>query len=151
MIQAEVTTELVAPIETVWKAMLDFAAYRNWNPFIVDVIAPSRPLEVGDDFTLHVAWAEGKKITSGERATRIEAPKEGSAVLAYRFTGWMHALHFVRAERIQSLEQKPGGPTVYTSRETFTGFGARYVPLAQVQEGFERHAQALKRYVESAH
>ena len=152
MFEAHTAIEISAPIAAVWPAMLDFSAYKNWNPFVVDVVGPARPLQVGDDFLLHVAWADGKRITSGERATRIEPPhaQDGAqrADLGYRFTGWLHALNLIRANRLQSLEQKAGGPTVYTSREVMTGLIAKYAPLALVQEGFERHARALKHYAE---
>ena len=152
MIEARTSIEINAPIAEVWRVMLDLPAYRDWNPFIVDAVGAGRTLKVGDEFKLHVVWSDGKKVTSGEHVTRVDAPHEvdgaSRAVLGYRFDGFLHALNLVRALRLQSLEQKPGGPTHYTSVENMTGMIARYVPIALVQDGFERHARALKQYVE---
>ena len=44
----------------------------------------------------------------------------------------------------QTLEERAGGVTLYRSDETFRGLLASSVPLADVQDGFERHARALK-------
>ena len=151
-IHAITTLELNAPIDRVWQVMTELGSYKEWNPFVVDVVGPTRPLQIGDPLTLSVVWADGGKLQSGEKVTQVEPPHDEAglrrAVLAYCFTGWIPALNLVRSTRVQSLEQKAGGPTVYTSLEEFRGFAAAYVPLQKVQDGFDRHARALKLRVE---
>lgn len=150
--RAEVERAIDAPIARVWSALVDVRAYREWNPFIVDVDAPARPLTVGDDITLHVRWADGGGVRSPEHVVRLEPPEEVDGVwratLAYRFSGWIPRLGLVRATRVQTLTQTPPGPTVYHSEERFHGLAARWVPLGRVRDGFERQADAMKRRAE---
>lgn len=153
MIRAESSITIDAPIERVWAAMVDAPGYGAWNPFIVRVDAPRPTLAVGDDIVLHVRWEDGGAFASPERVVQVDAPAaQGDvtrAALAYRFTGWIARLGLVRATRVQTLEQPPGGPTRYHTEETFRGALARFVPLARVRAGFARHAEALKVRAES--
>jgi hypothetical protein len=151
---AEATIEINAPIDVVWRVVNDFPAYANWNPFVVKAQCSAVAPQVGDAMQLRVRWKDGAEVTSKERFTLIAPPaltQQGTtrAQLVYRFDGPMHWLGLVRASRTQSLEQAAGGLTVYTSTEVFSGLFAAGVPLALVQDGFERHAQALKRHAES--
>ena len=50
----------------------------------------------------------------------------------------------VRAERLQELEALGPASTRYATSEFFTGALAAFIPLAKVQEGFERQTAALK-------
>lgn len=151
--RAEVERAIDAPIDRVWSVLVDVRAYRDWNPFIVDVDAPARPLAVGDDLTLHVKWATGGGFSSPERVVQLDPPREVDGVwraaLAYRFSGWIPRLRLVRATRVQTLTQSAAGPTVYHSEEAFHGLAARWVPLARVKDGFERQAAAMKRHAEA--
>jgi hypothetical protein len=71
------------------------------------------------------------------------------AHLEYRALGPLHALYLVRGARPQQLEQLAGGRTRYRTHERLYGLLAWAVPMRQVQDGFERHAQALRRRCES--
>jgi hypothetical protein len=143
-----------APIEEVFRVMLDLSRYHEWNPFIVSVKgAPAAP-KVGDAVRLRVRWSNGGGATSGERITRVEPPAQAAdsslrAAFEYVFTGPLDALGLVRATRVQTLDQQPGGPTIYRTTETFHGLLVLFVPLRYVQDGFERHARALKARAES--
>ena len=146
------SVDIDAPIERVWAVMLDTEAYGEWNPFVVRA-ACATPPKVGDPITLHVKWANGGGTTSPERITGIEPPhdEEGvrRATLAYVFEGWPARLGLVRGTRYQRLSQVPGGPTCYETVEEFSG---PLVPLAgpkRVEDGFRRHAEALKKRCES--
>ena len=66
------------------------------------------------------------------------------ATLAYVYEGLPAKLGLVRGTRHQRLSQAPGGPTRYETVEEFSG---PLVPLAgpkRVEDGFRRHAEALK-------
>lgn len=150
---AECAIEIAAPIEQVWRVMVDFARYPEWNPFIVRVDS-SGAVGVGSALGLHVKWADGGGASSGEIVTRFEAPAPGPggglvAALEYRFTGWMASIGMVRALRLQALTAEGPGATRYHTREAFGGWLAVGVPLAKVQRGFDLHAEALKRRAES--
>ena len=144
--------EIDAPIERVWAVMLDTESYGEWNPFVVRAECPT-PAKVGDRIVLHVRWANGRGTTSPERITVIEPP-EGHGVrratLAYVYEGLPARLGLVRGTRYQRLSQHPGGPTRYETVEEFSG---PLVPLAgprRVEDGFRRHAEALKQRCEAS-
>jgi hypothetical protein len=145
---AEATAQIDAPIEVVWRVMTDLAAYPEWNPFVVSIDAKEAP-RLGSRMKLHVRWSDGGTATSDEEVTQLDQPSGGRATFAYRFTGPLDALGLVKAVRVQALEQSAGGPTIYTTREEFGGLLTRFLPLAKVQDGFERHARALKARAES--
>lgn len=143
--------DIDAPLDTVWQVMTDVDRYPDWNPFVVRVEGV-RPLAVGTPIKLHVEFAGGKQVVSPERITALEPPSDDGATrraaMAYVFEGWPARLALVRGTRWQRLSQRPGGPTRYETVELFSG---PLVPLAgpaRVEEGFTRHAEALKRRAE---
>ena len=107
-----------------------------------------QPPKVGDPIKLHVRWANGRGTTSPERITEIDPPHDDGdvrrATLAYVYEGLPSKLGLVRGTRYQRLSQPDGGPTTYETVEEFSG---PLVPLAgpkRVEDGFRRHAEALK-------
>lgn len=149
----EASAEIDAPLDTVWRVMLDTAAYPEWNPFVVRAQCPSPP-RPGDPIVLHVRWANGGGTRSPERVTAVDGPETGPdgvrrALLTYVYEGWPARLGLVRGTRHQRLEQRPGGPTTYSTVEEFSGPLVRLAGPARVAEGFGRHAAALKARAES--
>lgn len=140
-----------APIDVVWQVMLDTDAYGEWNPFIVRVDRlAGRPPEVGDDLRLHVRWKGGGKVTTVERITALDPPRDGRALLEYDFLGPFATLRMVRGRRQQELTAE-GERTRYATGERLHGWAAWAAPIGRVQDGFERHAQALRTRAEERH
>lgn len=150
---AQSRVEIHAPIELVWKVMLDVEAYGEWNPFVVRVDAAPGVMQVGSPFLLHVRWPKGGGASSSEVVTRLDPPAPQGALSRgaweYQFTGWMDRLGLVRAIRVQHLEQSAGGPTTWFSREEFRGALTAFLPMKKIQAGFEAHGAALKQRAES--
>lgn len=144
MIQAKSSIEISAPIEKVWNTLINLDAYGTWNPFVVKVDGASPP-KVGDRLVLHVKWPDGSGMKIGQLVTRVDAPGD-TAVLAWRFQGFMPSLNMVRAERFQTLTKLDDNTTRYESVETFTGLLARFVPMKRVVTRFEDNAKALARH-----
>ena len=145
--RAEVVID--APADDVWRVMLDTDSYGEWNPFVVRVDRlAARPPEVGDDLRLHVRWAGGGKVTTVERITALDPPTSGAGLLEYDFLGPLAALRLVRGRRRQELTALPDGRTRYVTSETLHGLLSALAPIRKVQDGFERHAHALKARVE---
>lgn len=143
---AKATTLIDAPIEVVWRVMLDFAFYRAWNPFIVGIDWHGGQARVGDDITLHVQFKGARKVVaSHERITRLEP----HALLEYQFRGPLHHTGLVRGRRLQHLHVEAETRVRYSTEEKFFGLLARSVPIRLVQDGFERHARALKARAEA--
>lgn len=163
---AQADIQINSSIAIIWAILLDVAAYKDWNPFIVDVtdLHPPGQIAVGTEFTLHVQFSDGTSTTSMEKVVELTAPSTGGegncncskAVLAYKYSGLVASLGVVSATRYQWLEQDVGngggisGPTNYRTKEAYTGLGAVLVPRAQVEDGFKRMAVALKKRAESS-
>ncbi len=154
MASARAEIEIAAPIDVVWATMIDTAAYPAWNPFIVEVGRPDgddRPLRLGDRVVLHVRWHDGGKARATERVTALDPPGAGgTALLEYEYGGPIAALGLVRGRRQQQLTALADGATRYTTHENLRGIASRFAPIAKVQDGFERHAAALKAAAEAA-
>lgn len=142
-----------APIDLVWSVMLDTDRYGEWNPFIVRIDRPlGRPLQVGDPLVLHVRWLTGGKVTSNEHVHALDGPTDGRrALLEYHYTGPLGRLGLIRGRRIQELSRIDEGVTAYNTRERLRGALAWAAPLGRVQDGFDRHARALKERAEQLH
>jgi hypothetical protein len=143
-----------APIQQVWQVMLDLDGYPKWNPFTprIDCKGPPR---VGAPIRLHVRWADGKQVVSPERIVRLEPPApdaEGRlrAVYGYNFGTLLATLNLIRSERLQILEAVDAGTTRYHTTIRLTGGLSSRVPIAKIQDGFDRQAAALKTYCERA-
>jgi hypothetical protein len=146
---ADFKIDIAAPIDAVWAVMIDAARYGEWNPFVVGLRARDGALRVGGLVELTVRWPSGGGTRTVEEVTRLEAPAAGAdgvmrATMEYAYTGILPRLNLVRGSRRQSLEQAPGGPTVYRSHEAFQGLLKGFVPLAKVRAGFEAHGRALQ-------
>jgi hypothetical protein len=140
--------EIDAPLDRVWAVMLDTASYAEWNPFVVAAECPDPP-HVGDPILLHVRWADGKGTTSPERISVVDPPHDVDGVrratLAYVYEGLPARLGLVRGIRYQRLSRTEGaGPTTYETVEEFSGPLVRLAGLQRVEDGFRRHAEALK-------
>jgi hypothetical protein len=152
---AAAATVIEAPIELVWSVMLDTERYPEWNPFIVRIDRPAdEPAGVGDTIVLHVHWHTGGSVHSVERIRTQEGPEEHSgrrALLVYSYAGPFHTVRLVRGQRIQELSRIDDGVTAYNTRERLRGALAWAAPLGRVQDGFDRHANALKDRAEQLH
>ena len=149
---ADASAIVDAPADVVWAVMLDLDAYPRWNPFVVRVDGQAgRSAAVGDELVLHVRWASGRGVTTHERITRLDPPAGGRAVLEYDFGGPLAALGLVRGRRLQEVEAAGAGTTHYRTAERLHGLLAFAAPIGRVQEGFERHAVALKARAEAVH
>lgn len=151
---AQTEIEIQAPIAVVWSVMIDLQRYRDWNSFIIDVRHLPDRLELGVRFQLWVRWANGSQANAWETLTELAAPapRDGStrsAGLAYRYSSWLAQIGLVQATREQRLTQADGQPTLYRTHEVFRGLLAKYIALADVQDGFRRQALALKARAEA--
>ena len=145
------SVEIDAPIEQVWAVMLDTASYGEWNPFVERAECASPP-KVGEPIVLHVRWANGRTTTSPERISVIDPPHDEDGVrratLAYVYEGLPSKLGLVKGVRYQRLSQEQDGPTRYDTVEEFSGPLVRLAGPKRVEDGFRRHAEALKQRCE---
>lgn len=131
-----------APLEHVWRVLVDFEAYSEWNPFTPGV---STDRVVGGPVTLRVALG-GMNLTMHERLTRWD---EGRAVAWGLRWGKGRILD---CDRVQALERVDERTTRYRCHEAFDGLLAPLVHLlyrGPMQTGFDAAADALTRRAEA--
>jgi hypothetical protein len=152
---ARASEVIEAPIELVWQVMLDTERYPEWNPFIVRVGLPAkRPPQVGDRLVLHVRWHTGGRARASEQVTELRSPSDGdgrTARLEYAYGGVVGGAGLIRCHRLQELARLDDAVTSYSTLERLHGPLAFAAPLGRVQDGFERHARALKARAEALH
>ena len=137
--------DIDAPIDVVWSVMADVDRYGEWNPFVtgIDVVGGG-PAVAGVDVVLHVRSRRGIAGRTTERLTRFEP-----YVLEVEFLGPIARLGMIQGRRSQTLVPVDAACTRYRSEERFGGWGTLLLPLGTVQDGFERHAAALKARAEA--
>jgi hypothetical protein len=144
------SVDIDAPLEEVWAVMLDTASYGEWNPFVFR--ADCARAEVGAPIVLHVRWANGRTARSRERVSAVEPPRDEDGVrrarLSYDYEGLPARLGLVRGTRHQRLSQARTGPTRYETVEEFSGPLVALAGPHRVEEGFRRHAEALRGHCE---
>lgn len=150
---AETDILIHAPIEKVWQVVTDVNNYPEWNPFVVRAETNGSTVARKTNMKFYIVWGNGHTENSNEVVADAKAPhKDAEGVLrahwSYRFNGWLHYFGLVRAIRYQWLHETEPGKTVYRTREEFKGLLKNFVPLALVQDGFERQAKALKNFTE---
>ncbi len=114
------TTEvhIAATPERVWEVLADLAAYRAWNPFIVEADGTT---EVGDRLTLRMQPVGGKAMTL--RPTVVEV-RPGRVL---RWAGRLGLPRILDAEHEFLLEPGAAGGTRLVQRETFRGLLVPFV------------------------
>jgi hypothetical protein len=139
----ETSVAIAAPAPRVWEVLADFAAYQEWNPFLVSVEGSP---EVGGRLRVRFAGADGRRFTIRPRVLVVDPPRRlewrGVAGLPGVFDGH-HRFRIVAIDSTHCrLEQA----------ESFTGF---MVPIVwrfiggETRSGFEAMNAALRHRAES--
>lgn len=153
-IQASAECEINAPIEKVWELMVGIGNYQLWNPFVVRVESNQSKPAVGVmmDFTVRFPGDEST-TRSKELVTRFSPPQTKDGVITatweYDYASLPSKIGMIKATRIQQITQKEGEPTRYFSQEKFSGWGVSFVPIDNVQAGFDAQTEALKKAAET--
>ena len=134
-----VTVEIGAPAEHVWRVLVDYPRYPEWNPYTIRV---ETTLAIGDPIDLHLPNADGSPGTfvNREYLRVVDAPTH----LRYDTATEIPGLFAQRDQWITSLG--PDRCTYYTT-DAFSGEHADVVVEhtgAWVKAGFDSVAHALK-------
>jgi hypothetical protein len=135
--------EISAPPAEVWRVLLDFPRYPEWNPFIVELRGEA---ESGALLELTLSLPDSNR----ERALRARLLKcEAERELRWLAHSWMKGLfdgeHFFR------LEPRGETRTRVVQGEDFSGILLRLLlpRVTEAARGFVYMNQALKRRVEA--
>ena len=143
MQQLDAFADIDAPPERVWGVLTDFAAFPQWNPFIVRA---SGELREGSRLRVTLQVPEMRPVTFSPKLLAVRPGREirwrGVTGVPGLFDG-THAL---------TVEPLPDGRTRFRTHEDVTGILLPVLGkvMRRTQRGFELLAQAVKTRAESA-
>jgi hypothetical protein len=134
----EATSTIGADPDTIWKVLTDGAAYPDWDSGVTRVDGDIAP---GAKLKLHVAVSPKRAFP-----VRVTEFVPGQRM---RWTGGM-PLGLFRGERTFTLAAQPGGDTVFTLREEYTGpmLPLIWRSIPDLGPSFRQFAHGLKERVE---
>lgn len=130
-----------APIQEVWKTLMDFESYPNWNPFIQKIQGNAKE---HNTIVLTIAPVGGSAMTIKPKVLKYEESKE------FRWLGHMFIPGLFDGEHYFQLEKTAKG-TKLIHGENFSGiFRALILKMVGegTQKGFVAMNNALKERVE---
>ena len=141
--QVRASSQIAAPIETVWRALVDFEHYAEWNSFTPKI---ETDLAIGSPVTLHVNMPGKSRMVRTEWVNLLEPEKT--------ICWGMHMGHpgLLCANRWQMLRQLDNGHTQYVTEDKMSGLLTPVVMAlygSPMQEGFQAVADGLKGWVEA--
>lgn len=135
--------EIAAPPADVWRVLLDFPRYPEWNPFIVEMKGEAKALA---SVSLTVSLPD----SNSERVIRAQLLKcEADSELRWLGHLWMKGLF--DGEHFLKLEARSAAQTRVIHGQDFSGIFLRFLlpKVTEAARGFVYMNQALKRRVES--
>jgi hypothetical protein len=128
--------------ESVWRILIDFGAYDQWNPFINKIIGA--PTE-GSKIDLYIETPSGKNRKYSPRITKVEEGRE------LRWFGKSSLPGFLNAEHIFIIEELQPERVRFIQRELFDGLLTRVFGKGvdtDIRQGFQDMNDALKKRAE---
>jgi hypothetical protein len=116
----KIATEIAlpGPQERIWKTLIDFAAYPEWNRLMKGVrgqAAPDAPLEVDLQY-----WGKPVQTVKGV-VTGFIPPKYFSWIWNHKLGSW-----FLSSEHVFRLKEKEDGRVIFYQEVYHTGLGLRF-------------------------
>jgi hypothetical protein len=140
----ETETVINAPSETVWRVLMDFEAYPEWNPFVRSIAG--RVAE-GERLTVRLHPPGGMAMTFRPRVRAADPPRE------FRWLGHLVVPGLFDGEHRLVLESLPHHRTRFVNGERFSGVLVpvfRRLMEGSTRRGFDAMNAALKARVENA-
>lgn len=140
----QLKTEIIidAAPTLVWKVLMDFENYINWNPFLISIKGKA---EVGTYLENKIQMSETKSMDFKPKVLVVEENKE------FRWKGKMFVNGLFDGEHYFLLEKTAEGNTQLIHGENFTGvFGSVIFKMIKedTMKGFEKMNRSLKAEVE---
>ena len=134
--------EINSNAESVWRILIDFATYDQWNPFINKIIG--LPTE-GSKIDIYIESPSGKNRKYSPRITKVEEGRE------LRWVGKSSLPGFLKAEHIFTIEELQPERVSFIQREIFDGLLTRLFGKSvdtDIRQGFQDMNDALKKQAE---
>ena len=104
--------QIAAPIEHVWKVLMNFADWKDWNPMVNQA---SGTAAVGTKLEITMRGPDGKNAMKYQPEVI-----ESTASKSFRWRAKMMAGFMFTNDRVFELKEHDGG-TLFTNREEFKG------------------------------
>jgi hypothetical protein len=139
--EIETTVEIDAPPAAVWRVLIDFPSYGDWNPFIRSIAGTAQE---GERLTVRLEPPGGKGMTITPTVLAAEPDRE------LRWKGRLLVPGLFDGEHSLRVEPLDGERSRFVHGERFTGILVGLVKgiLAKTETGFEQMNAALKQRVE---
>lgn len=139
-LQAEI--EIDAPPERVWDVLLDFAAYPEWNPFVLSLVGE---LAENSIVSVRLSLPEGDELTFDARVVK------NAQARALRFQGVVFQAWWLRRELFYELRLLDGDRCRFIQGVDISGIALKIGSKTpeRLARGFVYMNQALKRRVEA--
>jgi hypothetical protein len=128
--------------ESVWRILIDFATYEQWNPFINKIVGlPTK----GSKIDIYIETSSGKNRKYSPRITKVEEGHE------LRWFGKSSLPGFLNAEHIFTIEELQPERVRFIQREVFDGLLTRVFGKGvdtDIRQGFQDMNDALKKRAE---
>lgn len=148
MAQINEAVEINAEPQQVWQALLDFARYPDWNPFIIQMNGRA---EVGATLEEWVLISKAKRVRFKTKILALE-PAQKLVWRGIYGAGWL--LNGVHQFILEPVNNGPDGHhgqrTRLTQKETFSGLLLPLMNMEQSRQGYRAMNEALKQWVENA-
>ncbi|KAI0047383.1 hypothetical protein FA95DRAFT_1559102 [Auriscalpium vulgare] len=142
-----------APRSTVWGVLLDFASYKEWNPFVRSQIAydhsktplvHTQSLAVGHTLRMdvHIPPTMDDKVSSQHSDEIVTVVDHEACRIGWRYQPPALLSYGLHCERIQALSELEDGRTHYETWETFGGPVA-YVLRATMEKDLRKSFDAM--------
>jgi uncharacterized protein YndB with AHSA1/START domain len=142
-LSVSVVTNIAAPVERVWRALVEFERYAAWHPAL-SLHATSDETVVGTRLEAHVSVGTAGTEAVSLTLVEVDAPHR---------LAWEGGLPGVLMGRHSFvLEPRSDGTTEYTDSEEFSGSAAAETVKrgrAQLEDQSTRYSAALKAWVEA--
>lgn len=135
--------EIESTPEDVWKILVDFAAYTNWNPFIRSIEGRAKK---GELLKVSIQPVDGKLLAFRPTVLIATPSKELRWLGRFLFPGIFDGEHYFRIEPISSNRVK------FIQGERFSGLLVAFAKSSLdigTQRGFVAMNQALKNLAEN--
>ncbi len=136
--------EIAASPAQVWAVLLDFATYKNWNPFIVSVEGSAKE---GAQLATCIRPPGGREMRFKPSVTVVEEGRAFEWLGSFGFRGIFDGRH-----RFELSETENGG-TKFVQKEEFTGLLVWLIKNelnTKTKQGFQEMNEALKKRAEEA-
>lgn len=130
--------EINADSESVWKVLIDFEKYNQWNPFINRIIGRA---EEGSKIEIHIETPGEKNRKYEPTVTKVQQGRE------LRWLGRSSIPGFLKGEHIFTIERLRSERVKFIHREVFDGLLTLFFGKSldiDVKQGFEEMNKALK-------